>query len=278
MKSCLAFLVLVSVAAAVSTQKATEKIASLKSKLQNDADDLVKSTEMVSSGKIFGYGRDKAKKTGQVVAKVSKKAIMIDMSPDEQKRQWYDLVDGKFPLKVGGFAQWRPTRTGLVFRSEDEKSSMVCESSKHSGDNSTAIFHFHCDEPSAVSPRFLSSRFYVWVPTTDGCPYGWSDYWDHFGYSYWSMSPKGYYGCNTLVAQDWCPSSYPNCACGDKVAYFPYTNCGDDDCLSYNNFYASYYLPYCNSCNYVTPEYTSGCSECAPTFSSYSLQPNLHGK
>jgi len=279
-------LVGLTVAGRVNVGKAAEKIKNLKAKFskvlrkKNDNDDKTTSTSdlMVSSGQIFGYGRNKDKNSGQVVVKVSKKPIMIDMTPDEQKRKWFDLADEKFPFKKGGFAQWRPTRTGLVFRSADEKSSVVCESSKHSGDNTTAVFRFHCDSPSQNLPRFAESRsYYYWAPTTDGTPYGWSDYWDNFGYSYWSMGPSGYYGCSALTAQSWCPSNYPNCACGSKVAYYPYTNCGDNDCMPWNNNnqYSSYYLPYCNSCNYVAPDYTSGCSECAPSFSSYSLQPRI---
>jgi hypothetical protein len=273
----LVFLTLLGCSVAVSKAAAFQKINALRALAnKNDGDEMATSSLMVSSGKIFGYGRQKAQgKRGQVVAKVSKEPKMIDLSPEDQQRKWFDLADNKFPLKAGGFAQWRPTRNGLIFRTEDEKSSMVCVANKHSGDNSSAVFRFNCDPATQTSPRFAKSRYYYyWTPVTDGCPYGWSGYWDDWTYAYWAQGPRGYYGCNTLVAQDWCPSDYPNCACGGKVAYYPYTACGDDDCLPYNGYYANYYLPYCSSCNYVSPQYYQpGCNECPATFSSYTLQP-----
>lgn len=261
--------------------KASHTINNLKKSIDDNGDRSM-TNEMVSSGAIFGYARASSKKNGQVIVKVSKKPIMIDMTPDQQKRRWYDLADEKFPFKKGGFAQWRPTRTGLVFRSEDEKSSVVCESSKHSGDNNTAIFRFHCDAPSTTAPRFAESRYYYyWTPVTDGTPYGWNGYWDDYSYNYWAMGTNGYYGCSSLVQQSWCPDGYPNCACGSKVAYYPYNSCTDNDCVPWNganNYYSNYYLPYCNSCNYVNPSYVDNTcpSECAPSFSSYSLQPRLN--
>lgn len=272
-------LALVSCLSASKVGSAAETISKLKTKLvsHGDTETVEQSGMMVSSGKIFGYGRTKAQNSvGKVVLKVSKTPMMINLSPEDQQKKWFDLVDKSFPLDKAGFSQWRPTRNGLVFRTEDEKSQKFCQAAKHSGTNSSAIFRFHCDPATPVSSRFVELRgryYYYWTPVTDGTPYGWDGYWNNWSYQYWAVGPRGYYGCNALVQQDWCPDAYPNCACGSKVAYYAFTNCGDDDCLPYSNVgYNSYYLPYCNTCQYINPTadyYSPGCPDCPYTTKSY---------
>lgn len=61
---------------------------------------------------------------------------------------------------------------------------------------------------------YMSNQFSnFWMPVTNGCPYGWNDYnWGAWNYNYYSVTPMGYWGCPSLLADGSCsinPYYYP---------------------------------------------------------------------